>query len=133
MAYSPTKGRTQRSECPKSFVGAITSLTLCLISLGSGKRPSFFLSHKTCPLIQIKYLPATSDGLSCKACTSSVKVVSSSCAIQAARNSQPHLGQYSISTVGFIASDLIHCKNHQRKKQIKKSRGGHPPRLSIIT
>ena len=92
-----TDAAAQLSTCPRSRPGAMRSRRRCFSSLASGKRPSLARDHSTSPSTRTSKMPPSSLGLRDTDSTSASKVLSSSCAIQAARNSQRHPVQYSIS------------------------------------
>ena len=84
------------SAWPSGFSGATISRTRCFNSVMSGKRPSSLRDQAMrLPARTVKTPPV--PGTSATPPSSSSKVVNSSCAIQAARNSQRHCRQYSIS------------------------------------
>jgi hypothetical protein len=95
-----------RSECPKSRPGSIWSRTRCLSSFASGKPPSCSRDQMGFPSSRISKIPASRPGIRVTPPSSASNVLRSSWAIQAARRSQRHLTQYSISTMGRSMSPL---------------------------
>ena len=88
-----------RSLWPRSLLGATRSRTSCFNSLISGKRRWSARDQITAPSTRISKTPPE-PGTRATSRISLSNVVSSSCAIHAARNSHRHCVQYSISIRG---------------------------------
>jgi hypothetical protein len=91
-----------RSLCPSCFSGAIRSRTSCFSSFDSGNRPSRRREKIVSPSSLTSRMPFV-PGTSATSPSSLSKVVNSSCASYAARRSQRHCRQYSISRRGVMS------------------------------
>jgi hypothetical protein len=81
------------------------SRTNCFNSLDSGKRPAWLRANNNSPFNRTSNMPPV-PGTKVTALRSPSNVISSSCAIQAARNSHRHCVQYSISICGKLIKNV---------------------------
>jgi hypothetical protein len=82
----------QRSECPRSLLGATRSRTNCFNSFESGKRPWSFFDQITSPSTRTSKMPPV-PGMSATSLRSVSKVMSSSSVSHVARNTKRHCAQ----------------------------------------
>jgi hypothetical protein len=94
---------SHRSLCPSCLSGAMRSRTNCLSSFDSGNRPCCRREKMVSPSRRTSKMPLA-PGTSATSPNSFANVVNNSCDNHAARNSQRHCVQYSISRRGIMIS-----------------------------